>query len=476
VWDATGTELLPGAAERWETSADGRTWTFHLRQGAIWSNGDPVTATDFVLSWRRVLNPDTGSTYASLLYPVRGARALHSGASIDPSDLGVEARNRYTLVVQLEAPAPWFAAIAAHHVLSPVNINTLKRHGHAWTRADNIVVNGPFTLHNWVPGEPIELRANPYYHSADTVQLDRVRAVFVTDPTRVLSMYENGEIQWTGHGTGLLPLDRLAELAMRSDAHSHSNLGTAWYTLNTEHGPLKDPQVRRALSMALDRSQLLDLIGPAAVIAQGFVPPGMPGYEHATSLVFDPDGARGLLAQAGFPGGDGFPELELAVDARNVHEEVAAWVAASWKRELGITVTPYSRAWPAHADAMQAGDFQIGRGGWLADYPDPSTFLDLLVSDNDLNVSQWTNSTYDGLCGEAARTEDPASRMRLLAQAERVVLEEAPIMPLFHFGSLTLLKPYVVGYEDNALGIHLLRYIELGTQAMPGMSRAPDRG
>ncbi|MCP4869920.1 MAG: peptide ABC transporter substrate-binding protein [Proteobacteria bacterium] len=476
VWDAGGAELLPGAAERWEVSPDGKTWTFHLRQGAMWSNGDPVTATDFVLSWRRVLNPDTGSAYASLLYPVKGARDLHSGDSIDPSTLKVEARTRYTLVVQLEAPTPWFAAIAAHHVLSPVNTNVVKRHGHAWTRPDNIVVNGPFTLHDWVPGETIELRSNPYYHSAYSVKLARVRAVFVTDPVRVLSMYEEGDIQWTGHGTGLLPLERLAELADRTDAHAHSNLGTAWYTLNTEHPDLKDRRVRRALSLSLDRTALTGGIGPVAVVADGFVPPGIPGYTPPSSLEYDPDAARALLAEAGFPGGEGFPPLELAVDARNVHEQVAAWVVESWAKELGITVEIYSRAWPAHADSMQARNFQVGRGGWLGDYPDPSTFLDLLVTDNELNVSQWSSETYDGLIEEAARTEDAASRMRLLAQAERIVLEEAPVLPLFHFGSLTLLKPYVVGYEDNAMGVHLLRYLELGTQPGPSMSRGSDKG
>ncbi len=476
VWDAAGTELKPGAAARWEVSPDGRTWTFHLRPSAIWSNGDPVTATDFVLSWRRVLNPDTGSAYASLLYPVKGARELHNGDSEDPASLGVEARDRFTLVVTLNSPTPWFAAIAAHHVLSPVNTNAVKRHGYAWTRPDNIVVNGPFTLHNWVPGETIELRANPYYHAADSVRLDRVQAVFVTDPTRVLALYEEGAIQWTGHGTGLLPLDRLTELAGRPDAHSHSNLGTAWYTLNVDAAPFGDPRVRRALSLALDRAALTDVIGPASVVAKGFVPPGIPGYEADSLLRHDPDEARALLAEAGYPGGEGFPEVELAIDARNVHEQVAAWVVASWKEELGIDVTTYSRAWPAHADAMQASDFQIGRGGWLGDYPDPSTFLDLLVSDNDLNVSGWSSETYDGLCAEAARTEDPASRMRLLAQAERIVAEEAPVLPLFHFGSLTLLKPYVVGYEDNAMGVHLLRYIELGTQPEPGISQAPEKG
>jgi len=474
VWSADGTELLPGAAERWEVSPDGRTWTFHLRSGAIWSNGDPVTATDFVLSWRRVLNPGTGSAYASLLYPVRGARALHTEQTRDPESLGVEARDRYTLVVHLENPTPWFSAIAAHHVLSPVSTAAVKRHGYAWTRPDHVVVNGPFTLSDWIPGEKIVLSRNPYYHSADSVKLERVEAVFVTDPTKVLALYDEGKLQWTGHGTGLLPLDQLDVLAARPDAQTSSSLGTAWYVLNTSVEPLDDPRVRRALWLALDRSELAGLIGPAAVVASGFVPPGIPGYEGADLKDNDREAARALLTEAGYPGGEGFPKLELAVDARNVHEQVAAWVARSWKQELGVEVELYSRAWPVHADAMQAGEFQVGRGGWLGDYPDPSTFLDLFHSTNALNMSGFDSSVYDGLCEEASRTEDPASRLRLLSQAEGVLLEELPVLPLFHFGTLSLLKPYVVGYEDNPLGVHLLQYIELGTQSVPGMSRGPD--
>lgn len=475
VWSADGTELHPGAAERWEVSPDGRTWTFHLRESAIWSNGDPVTAADFVSSWRRVLNPGTGSAYASLLYPVRGARALHLEQARDPATLGVEARARYTLVVHLENPTPWFAAIAAHHVLSPVNTSAVKRHGYAWTRPDNIVVNGPFILGDWIPGEKIVLARNQYYHSAASVKLERVEAVFVTDPERVLALYDAGELQWTGHGTGLLPLERLDELAARPDAHSSNRLGTAWYAFNTSVEPLGDARVRQALTLALDRSQLAPIIGPASVVAPGFVPPGIPAYDGASAGEPDVEAARALLAAAGFPGGEGFPKLELAVDARNVHEQVAAWVVQTWKTELGIEVEVYSRSWPVHADAMQAGEFQIGRGGWLADYPDPSSFLDLFHSGNALNTAGFSSGVFDGLCEEATRTEDPASRMRLLRQAEGVLLEELPVLPLFHFGSLTLLKPHVLGYHENALGVHLLRYLELGGSSVPGMSRGVDR-
>jgi oligopeptide transport system substrate-binding protein len=461
VWDAGATSIQPGMAERWETSSDGLNWTFHLRQDAIWSNGDPVTATDFVLSWRRVLDPARGSDYASLLYTVKGARALHEEQVVDPELLGVEARDRHTLAVTLESPTPWFGAIAAHHVLSPVNTSSLKRHGYAWTRPENIVVNGPFTLESWEPGAQIVLVRNPYYHSADQVKLTRVVARVETDPERVLALYEAGEIQWTGHATGLLPLDRLRELAGRADARSSSKLATAWYTFNTEQAPLGDPRVRRALSLALDRSALTEVIGPVAAVAGGLVPPGIPDYVPVSALEHDPEAARALLAEAGFPGGAGLPTLELAVDDRAVHQRVATWVLGTWKEELGVEATVFTRQWPVHAETMQSGEFQVGRGGWLGDYPDPASFIDLFHSDNPLNVSGWQNPTLDALCEEAHQTEDASSRMRLLGQAERILLDEMPVLPLFHFGTVALVKPEVEGFSDNALGVHLLRYMSL---------------
>ncbi len=461
VWDAGATSVQPGMAERWEVSPDGLTWTFHLRPEAIWSNGDQVTATDFVLGWRRVLDPARGSNYASLLYPVKGARALHEEQTQDPELLGVEARDRHTLVVTLESPTPWFAAIAAHHVLSPVNTRTLKRHGYAWTRPENIVVNGPFTLEKWEPGVELVLVRNPYYHSADGVKLHRVVARVATDSAEVLRQYEAGELHWTGHETGLLPLERLRELAGRADARSSSKLGTAWYAFNTDQEPFTDPRVRRALSLVLDRSALTEVIGPAAAVAGGLVPPGIPDYVPVAALEHDPEAARALLAEAGFPGGEGFPELELAVDDRAVHQQVATWVLETWKTELGISATVFTREWPIHAETMQEGEFLVGRGGWLGDYPDPSSFIDLFHSDNPLNVSGWSDSTLDALCEEAHRTEDAGSRMRLLGQAERILLDEMPVVPLFHFGTVSLVKPEVRGFVDNALGVHLLRYISL---------------
>jgi oligopeptide transport system substrate-binding protein len=461
VWDPSGTEVRPGIAERWESSADGLVWTFHLRPDAIWSNGDPVTATDFVLSWRRVLDPARASDYAALLEPVKGAMALHEGVVVDPTLLGVEARDRSTLVVTLQHPTPWFAAIAAHYVLAPVNTRSLKRHGYAWTRPENIVVNGPFTLESQTPGEELVLVRNPYYHSADEVKLERVVAKIETDPARVLQMYETGEIQWTGHATGLLPLDRVRELSARPDAHSASKLATAWYVLNTQDGPLADARVRRALSLALDREALSGLIEPGGAVAAGLVPPGIPDYVPVSALKHDPEEARRLLAEAGFPGGEGFPVLELAVDSRAVHERIAAQVVEGWKASLGIEVTVFTRDWPVHVETVQAGDFEVGRGGWLGDYPDPATFLDIFHSENALNTAGWSNETYDSLCEEAHRTEDAASRMRLLGQLERILMDESPVLPLFHFGEVTLLKPEVRGYIDNALGEHALRYMSI---------------
>lgn len=468
VWDQAGEKPQPGVAERHEVSADGRTWTFHLRKDAIWSNGDPVTAADFLVAWRRVLNPEFGSDYASLLYPVKGARALAEGDEVDAHTLGVEVRDRFTLVVTLENPTPWFDAIVAHHVTAPVNSGALKRHGYAWWQPGKIVVNGPFVLHEWTPGEQIVLRRNPYYHGTADVKLDKVVARLVENPERVVEMYEQGELHWTGN-SGLLPPERLAELAKREDARSSAELGTAWLWLNAEEGPTTDPRVRKALALAVDRDAIAAVLGPTDLVTGRLVPPGMPGYSAPDPAVTDAERAKALLAEAGFPGGEGFPPLELAVDARPVHQRIAEVVAARWTEVLGIEVTPYVRQYGAHADAMRAGSYQVARGGWLVDYPDPSSFLELLSSDNSLNASGWSSTGFDALVQEAVRTEDPASRLRLLGKAERLLLEEAPIIPLYHFGSLSLLKPYVAGFTDNPMQVHLLRYLSVAPQG-PSMT------
>ncbi len=460
VWDAAGQVTKPGAAERFELSADGRIWTFHLRRDAIWSNGDAVTATDFLVAWRRVLNPEFGSDYASLLYPIKGARALAEGEVVDAQTLGVEVRDRFTLVVTLEAPTPWFDAIVAHHVASPVNSAALKRHGYAWWQPGRIVVNGPFVLHEWTPGESIVLRKNPYFHGAAGVRLYEVVARLVSDPEEVVRLYEVGELHWTGNA-GLLPPERLSELAGHKDARSSAELGTAWMWLNVDAPPLNDARVRQALSLSVDREALAAVLGPGDLVTSRLIPQGMPDYTAPDTPQPDADAAKKLLAAAGYPGGENFPPLELAVDARPVHAKLAEVLAARWKATLGVEVTPYVRQYGAHAEAIRNGDYQIGRGGWLGDYPDPSSFLELLETDNALNSANWTDAGFDGLVSEARRTEDAASRLRMLSQAERIALQQTPLVPLYHFGSFSLLKPYVHGFVDNPMQVHLLRYLEV---------------
>ena len=292
----------------------------------------------------------------------------------------------------------------------------------------------------------------------DAILIGGLQGSLFTD--EVVELYEKGELHWTGN-SGLLPSGRLTELSKREDARSSAELGTAWLWLNVTEGPTSDKRVRQALSLAIDRSAIAAVLGPSDVVSARLVPPGMPGYSSPEPASSDLDKARALLADAGYPGGEGFPALELAVDARPVHQRIAEVVAARWTEALGLEVTPYVRQYGAHADAMRSGQFQVARGGWLGDYPDPSSFLELLGGDNSLNDSGWSNTGYDALVQEAARTEDPASRLRLLAKAERLLLEEAPIIPLYHFGSLSLLKPYVAGFTDNPLQVHLLRYLSV---------------
>ncbi len=461
VWNAAGTELLPGAAERYTVSPDGRTYTFHLREGAIWSNGDPVAAADFVVAWRRMLNPSSSSPYAALLYPIRGARQLHQGEATDASLLAVEAHDRHTLVVELRAPSPWFPHIVAHFVCAPVNARSLKRHGTLWTRPENMVVNGPFVLERWTEGTELVLRKNRYFHGADSVRLDRVVGRLGSEPTEVLAAFEAGQLHWTGHAAGLLPHDRLAELAQRPEARLGAQLGTSWLALNTREAPLNSKVLRQALSLALDRKELAPLLGPEGLPGARLIPEGMSGYPYPPAPAYNLEKARTLLAASGYdPAAEG-AALEIAVDRRTTHERVVAWAAETWKRDLGLDTRIFTRVYPVHATALREGQFQIGRGGWLGDYPDPANFLEIFQSGNALNAAGWSNRVFDGLLEEARRTQDASSRLRLLSQAEALLLDEAPILPLYHWATLSLVDPKVAGYEVNPLGVHLLKYMDL---------------
>ncbi len=457
VWDAAAHAPEPGIAESWTVSDDHMEYTFKLRKDATWSDGSPVIADHFVKAWFRVLNPDTQAGYATLLYPIEGARDLHTGATTDPSVFGARAVDNYTLRVRLLAPVPYFLALTADAVMLPVNPDCLKKHGWAWTDPDNIVVNGPFTLVEQRPDGSMVLEKNPRYWNASTVGLERVVALTVPPEEGLVEAYRTGRLHWTGFAGDIADTSAWSTVEADPGYHSHASLVTGYLVFNTEREPFDDVLVRQALALALDRD---------AVAAPGnrsptthLVPEGLPGYETAEGLAHDAERARARLAEAGYPEGRGFPRVEIAVDDLPANVEAMEEVARQWRDTLDLDVEVYVREWRIHSSVVETGDFQVARGGWAADYPDASNFMEIFRSTNVLNAARFRDPVFDDFVREASLTMDAASHNRLLSSAERRLLEQAPIIPLYNSTSHCLLSPAIGGYQDNLLDVHLLQYL-----------------
>ena len=459
VWDPQALTVKPGVAESWEVSPYPRVYTFHLRADARWSDGTPVVAGDFVASWLRVLDPANEAGFATLLYVIDGAREIHTGEAADVSGFGARAEDDHTLVVTLEAPAAHFLELTADAMMLPVNPECVKKHGWTWTLPGNIVVNGPFQLATWKPNDRLILERNPEYWDAGSVQLARVIALTAPPETGLLDAYEAGRVHWTGFAGDTLEVDRWPEVATDPGYREHRTLHTGYLIFNTRRWPFDDVKVRQAFAAAVDRGRVA-AHGQREATEQ-LVPAGLTGYDTPPGIAQDADRARGLLAEAGYPRGEGFPAVEIAVDRQAANVSAMREVATIWTEELGVDVRVYEREWRVHDEIVKGGRFDVARGAWVADYPDPMNFLEIYRSDSQLNFPGYVDPIFDAFVEEAQQTSDTGSHDRLLHSAEARLLEQVPIVPLYHEVSRSLVAPSVQGYEDNLLDVHLLRYLSL---------------
>ncbi len=455
--DPVKIDVRPAVAERWETSADGLTFTFHLRANARWSNGDPVTADDFLFSFRRALSPALGSQYTMLFNAVAGAEAFAAGKLTDFSQVGFSAPDPRTLVIRLARPTPYFLAlITGNPVWFPVHRATIERYGKidqrgtGWTRPDRFVGNGAFVLKEWRPNQRITAEKSPTYWDAASVRLKAVH----------FHSIDNGEVEERAFRAGQLHVTRSVPESRVGAYRAEKSpllaitpeLTVRFINANTKRPPLGDARVRRALSLALDRTRYSERVlngteGPAF----NLVPSGMPGYETSSSVVTEDAGrARALLAEAGFPSGKGFPKLTLAQPSGN-GGELAEALQESWRTVLGIEIALQTSESRQHWSNLQLRQYDLSIGGWVADYPDASTFLDLFASGGGWNFTHWADPSYDALLTTAAAELDPAHRRHLLQQAEARLLDGMPIIPLTFSRTRTLLQPSVREWPLNVL-------------------------
>jgi oligopeptide transport system substrate-binding protein len=448
----------PGQAYRWEMSADGRTYTFHLRPGLKWSDRRPVTAEDFRWSWIRVLRPETASRYASLLYLLENGEAFNKGEIVDERRVGVAAPDDSTLVVRLVDPTAYFLFLTQYYTLLPVPRPVIEKYGQRWTNPDHIVSNGPFLLERWRQGDRFVFVKNPLYWDAANVRLDRVVALSVDDVNTCANLYKAGVVDW--NPSGYLPSQYVPYLRDFSDFRTGLYQGVYFYSINVTRKPFDNVWVRRALAYAVDRDAIArDLLKGSKDPWGNLAPSGYPGYVHPQGQRHDPEKARECLARAGYPGGKGFPKTAILFNSGEDHRRIAEAVQSMWKRTLDINVELANQEWGSYLQATVSLQYDVARRSWIGDYLDPYTFLGLMRSDDGNNRTGWKDVRYDALLRAAGRELDPSRRMHVMAEAESLMLDQAPVIPIYHYATTELVKPYVRGLYPTALDTHTLKHV-----------------
>ncbi len=458
---------VPGVAESWGISPDALTYTFHLRANARWSNGEPVTAPDFVASCRRALTPALGASNLEFIDPVRNARAYRTGQLTDFAQVGITALDARTLRIQLEHPTAYFLSLLSHPIWAPVYLPALEKSGsptarnNRWTRPATFVGNGPFTLKEWNPGTLFLAEKSPTYWDAATVRLHAIRFIPATSVDTEERAFRAGQI----HITEALPLARLDVYRREKNPALTVSpfLDTYFYRLNVTRPILSEAKVRRALSLAIDRRTINDtILRSQQRPAFSFTPPNsFPGYTSPALAVSDPAAARALLAAAGYPEGKGLPPLELLINISGNHQVIAEAVQALWQRELNIDVRIVSMELSAALEQRRTLAYQILRSEWAADYADPKSFLEIFTSDSAANHTGWKNKAYDALLAEADHTAEPSARFALLQRAETILLEESPLIPVYHLSTVRLVHPAVKGWHPTLLDHHPYKHVWL---------------
>jgi oligopeptide transport system substrate-binding protein len=452
--DAKG-DVIPGMAQSWTISPDGLTYTFTLRPGIKWSNGDPVTAYDFLNSWERVLNPATASEYAYQLYYLVNGEAYGTGKITDFSRVGVKAPDDHTLVVTLAHPTAYFLELTSFQTLCPVHLPTVKKYGNDWTKPGKMVSNGPYMLKEWRLNDYILVEANPYYWRPVAVR--RIKVLPTNSPTACFNLFYSHKTDLI-LDTRSIPSTLVQDIKDKPYFHANPFGATSFVRFNVKRKPFDDVRVRKALALALDKEDIVTKITRAGeTVADTLVPPGNAGYHPPEGLTYNVAAARQLLAAAGYPGGQGFPDVELLYAARGSGPGVATEMQALWRRDLGISsIHLRAQEWKVYLNTQQLIDFDLCLSGWIGDYNDPQTFIDMFVTDGGNNSTGWSDPQYDQMLATSENTADPAQRMTILHDMEKIlVVDEVPIVPIYFWVGMSLYEPDKVGgFEPNFVDDH----------------------
>lgn len=452
-------DIEPELAESWEVNEDGTVWTFKLREDVAWSDGTPVTANDVVYSVQRAVKPETASPYAYVLYTIQNAKTINQTAvptdTYDIETLGVTALDDYTVQFTLEAPAAYFLSISSMWTLRPLPVATVEEYGDAWTDPANIVVNGPYKVMEWKPGESLTFVKNDSYFKADEVQIDRVELSIITDQSTEVALYESGDLDVAGEGPGSLPIEELtrirADATLSQELHEGPRASTTYVGFTTTKPPFDNVLVRKAFSAAIDRETMVrDVVG-SGVIATQFAPVGVFGAPNPEAgQPYDPEQAKAWLAEAGFPDGEGFPPVTYRYFTSSLEEALAQALQAMWKETLNVDVAIEAQEYPVFMAGLKP-DVPLEqmpglwRLGWGADYPDENNFVyEVFHCTDSTNYPRAACTEADEMAFAAGREIDQDKRIELYRQVETLMFgEEVRVAPYYHRGYTILTKPYV---------------------------------
>ncbi|CDL80671.1 oligopeptide ABC transporter substrate-binding protein OppA [Xenorhabdus szentirmaii] len=448
--------IIPGVAESWDSQQDFKVWTFHLRKEAKWSNGDPVTAQDFVYSFRRLVDPNTASPYASYM---QYAHLLNVDEVIKgqqkPESLGVKALDNHTLQLTLSESVPYLARLFVHTSTSPVHRATIEKYGDRWTQPQNFVGNGAYKVKNWVINERLVLERSPNYWDNKNTIINQVTVLPISSEVTDVNRYRAGEIDMTYHN---LPIELFQKLKKEVPDQLKVNpyLCTYFYEINNQKPPFNDPRVRTALKLGMDRDIITNKVkNQGDLVAYGFTPPFIadfkdekPDWAFKMNQQQRNDEAKKLLAEAGFTK-DNPLKIKLLYNTSDLHKKMAIAAASIWKKNIGIEVALENQEWKTYLDSRHQGNYDLARAGWCADYNESSSFLNSMLSNSSNNTAHYKSKEFDALMKQSLKVKTDEERIETYAKANALLDKDSAIVPLFYYANTRVIKPYVGGYTGK---------------------------
>ncbi len=463
VFNPKNNGVLPGVAEDWSVSDDGLSYTFIFNPDAKWTNGDSVKPEHFAYSWERILSPDLGAQYADMLYVIKNAEKFHKGDIKDFNKVGISI-TKNMLMVELENPTPYFLNILTHYSTWPVHPDTVEKYGgmisrnNQWTRVNNFVGNGPFKLESWEINKALKVSRNELYWGNSSNKINGIEFIPIENELTQDRLFRSGGI----HLANTVPTEKIKRYRDErpNEFNEHNYFGTYYYRINTNKYPLNNLNFRKALSLSIDRELIVkSILKGNQKISYSFTPPDNNGYNPKTKLDFNPVKAKQFLEKSGYDMNN--PSLEILYNTSEGHQKIAQAIQEMWKKNLGLNVILTNVDWKVYLARETQGEFDISRAGWIGDYPDPFTFLDMMVTNRGNNKTGWSNSEFDKILKNASSQISTIERYNLYEKAEKILIDELPVIPLYTYTRTYLLSERVKNWQNNILDTNPYQFLSL---------------